>query len=83
LVDLVLNYEHSSAFSQDASNVLLHNLDQILNSISQSDMQAACNGMVAFTNTTENLASTGSIETGAAMLLVAEANQTRTDFYCS
>lgn len=83
LVDLVLNYEDSSAFSQNTSNVLLRNLDQVMASIDQSDIQGACDGMVTFTNTTEELASKGSMEVGTAMLLVAEANQTRTNFYCS
>ena len=83
LVDLVLNYEDSNAFSKDTSNILLYNLDQVMTSIDQSDMQGACDGMVAFTNTTEELASKGSMEVGTTMLLVAEANQTRTDFYCS
>lgn len=83
LVDLVLNYEDASAFSIDTSNILIRNLDQVMTSIDQSDMQAACAGMVTFTNTTEELASKQRMETGTAMLLVAEANQTRTDFYCS
>ena len=83
LVDLVLNYEDSSAFSKDTSNILLRNLDQVMTSIDQSDMQGACDGMVTFTNTTEELASKGGMEVGTAMLLAAEANQTRTDFYCS
>jgi len=83
LVDLVLNYEDSSALSKDVSNILLRKLDQVMTSIDQSDMQGACDGMVTFTNTTEELASKGSMEIGTAMLLVADANQTRTDFYCS
>jgi len=83
LVDLVLNYQDSSAFSQDTSNVLLRNLDQVMASVDQSDIQGACDGMVTFTNTAEELASKGSMEVGTAMLLVVEANQTKADFYCS
>ena len=83
LVDLVLNYEESSAFSRGTSNVLLRDLDQVLISIDQSDMQGACNGMGTFINKTEELASKGAMELGSAMLLVAEANQVRADLYCS
>ena len=83
LADLVLNYEDSSALSKDASNVLLGNLSQVMTSFDQSDMQGACEGMVTFTKTTEELADKGGVEVGTAMLLVAEANQTRSDFYCS
>jgi hypothetical protein len=83
LVDLVLNYEESSAFSRGTSNVLLRDLDQVMTSIDQSDMQGACDGMVTFINTTEELASKGGMELGAAMLLVAEADQIKADLYCS
>jgi len=83
LVDLVLNYEESSVVSGSASNVLLRDLDRVMTHIDQNNMQGACDGMVTFINATEELASNGSMEVGAAMLLSAEANQIRADLYCS
>ena len=83
LVDLVLNYEESRVLSGGMSNVLLRELDQVMTHIDQNNMQGACDGMGAFINATEELASQGGIEVGAAMLLTAEANQIRTDLYCS
>jgi hypothetical protein len=83
LVDLVLNYEESSAFSRITSNVLLRDLDQVMTSIDQSDMQGACGAMITFINTTEELAGEGGMEIGAAMLLIADANEIRADLYCS
>ena len=83
LVDLVLNYEESSVVSGSASNVLLRDLDLVMAHIDQNNMQRACDGVVTFINATEELASNGSMEVGAAMLLSAEANQIRADLYCS
>ena len=83
LVDLVLNYEESSVLSEGASNVLLRDLDQVMTHIDQNNMQGVCDGMVTFIKVAEELASKGSIEVGAAMLLIAEANQISADLYCS
>jgi len=83
LVDLVLNYEESSVLSGGTSNVLLRDLDQVMTHIDQNNMQGVCDGMVTFIKVTEELASKGDIEVGAAMLLIAEANQIGADLYCS
>ena len=83
LVDLVLNYEESNVFGGSASNVLLRGLDQVMTQIDQNNMQGACDGMVTFIKVTDELASNGGMEVGAAMLLIAEANQIRADLYCS
>ena len=83
LVDLVLNYEESSVLNAGTSNVLLGDLDQVMIRIDQNDMQGACDEMVTFIEVTEELANKGGMETGAAMLLVAEANQIMDDLYCS
>jgi len=83
LVDLVLNYEESNAFSRDTSNVLLRDLDQVMTRIDQNNMLGVCDGMVTFINATEAMASNGALEVGAAMLLVAEANQIESDLNCS
>jgi len=83
LVDLVLNYEESSVLNGGTSNVLFRDLDQVMTRIDQNDMQGVCDGMVAFIKATEELASKGGMEVGAAMLLIAEANQIRADLYCS
>ena len=83
LVDLVLNYEESSVLSGGTSNVLLRDLDQVMSHIDQNNMQGACDGMVTFINATEELASKDGMEVGAAMLLIAEANQIKADLYCS
>ena len=83
LVDLVLNYEESSVLSGGTSNVLLLNLDQVMTRIDKNDMQGVCDEMVTFIKATEKLASKDGMEVGAAMLLVAEANQIMADLYCS
>jgi len=83
LVDLVLNYEESSVLSGDTSNILLRDLDQVMTRIDQNDMQGVCDEMVTFIKATEELASKGGMEVGAAMLLVAESNQILADLYCS
>lgn len=83
LAELVLNYEESSVLSASTANELLRNLDQVSAHIDQNNMQQACDGMITFNKTTEELASKGGMEVGASMLLIAEANQIRADLYCT
>jgi hypothetical protein len=83
LVDMVLNYEESSQLSGAISSVLLRDLDQVLTQIDQNNMQGACDGLVTFIEVSEELSHKSGMEVGAAMLLIAEANQTRADLYCS
>jgi len=82
LVDLVLNYEESSVLSGGTSNLLLRDLDHVMARIDQNDMQGGCDGMVMFIKAAEELANKGSMEDGAAMLLIAEANQIWDGLYC-
>jgi hypothetical protein len=83
LAELVLNYEESSVLSVDISSLLLRKLDQVMAHIDQNDLQEACDGIIRFNQAAEELASAGSMEAGASMLLISEANQIRADLYCS
>lgn len=83
LVDQILNYEASTVLSGRVSSELLRDLRQVLTQLDQNNIKGACNGLVTFNEITEELVSNDGIEFGAAMLLIAEANQIQADLYCS